>query len=310
MATDQITQVAEQLYEHTKRVAKSGAVISSKPTKTTFILDCDDGSYVVSAYRDDDYCRARSVAARVGMQLASRHDLSPCPIDFEAASLLHGYRFAAGAALDNYQSLAKSYYIIGGVAAQLHRIEMPLKIYLEKLMGRFRDVELPGWVLKRVISDDTVRPSVFLHGDLNSANLIATQQGYLAIDFDNCGTGPPELDLAISLGYVNTHQADWLSCFSAIVNGYRDIGGMLSLRRLMELATTVPYYMLCSCAGSVCTKDSMEFQLEAAHNQHRDIESALAKLGAQTSRLVGSILADHTDRPAGISLQPVDQKPF
>jgi Ser/Thr protein kinase RdoA (MazF antagonist) len=276
---DEITRVAAQLYEQTGRVARSGAVITRKSTKTVFILDCDDGSYIVAAYRDDDYARSRLAAARVGMLLASMQDLSPRPIDLKTTSLLHGYRFAPGPTLDHCTDLAQIYYEIGGFVGRFHKIEIPLQTSAEELLTRVADHGLPDWVLQRVAGDGTASRSVFLHGDLNSSNLILSDHRWLAIDFDSCGTGPPELDLAIALGYVNTHQAEWLSCFSAAVNGYRDGGGgRLCIRRLVELASVTPFYMLCSSIGPACDAVTRELLMDAAYRQHRDIETAVAAL--------------------------------
>lgn len=270
-----------QVYESTGILASSGLKVAHNNSKVTYIFDAADGTYIVAQHSDrSSHVQLRSI--QVGMDLASQKRLSPEPLPFPHGSRLSGYRYVFGHDLTRCETLNEIYREIGSFSAKLHSLDSSTIMEARDLVDTFRSVDLPDWISQSVEGVTREANRVFLHGDLNASNLIRTAEGIVAIDFDECGCGPPELDLAIALGYVNTDECDWLTCFSTLANSYIEGGGKLDFRRLAVLSTLAPFYMLATSIRSSQQRVDVGILLETAAAQHQKIVSAISSLSGSS----------------------------
>ena len=134
-------------------------------------------------------------------------------------------------------------YVLPGLAA------FPPLSKLEKVAA---DLRVPIFWLSEALPDHDAGPWQLLHGDFSSKNIRLSDSGWRIFDFDDCGYGPVELDLANSVYFVlfdATLRQDldryhrFRSCF---LDGYRERAGTappddrmdaLLTRRVLTLAS-------------------------------------------------------------------------
>jgi Ser/Thr protein kinase RdoA (MazF antagonist) len=130
---------------------------------------------------------------------------------------------------------------MGRALADLHRVMARLPAYvlpglaafppLSKLEKVAADLRVPIFWLDEALPDDEAGPCQLLHGDFSAKNIRVSDRGWRVFDFDDCGYGPVELDLANTVYFVlfdATLRQDldryhrFRACF---VDGYRERSG-------------------------------------------------------------------------------------
>lgn len=146
------------------------------------------------------------------------------------------YDFAEGEAPDNNDPEVAAG--MGRALADLHTVMACLPPYclpglaafppLTKLEKVATDLGVPLLWLAETLPDHESGPHQLLHGDFSSKNIRLSGTGWRVFDFDDCGYGPVELDLANSVYFVlfdATLRQDldryhrFRSCF---LGGYRE----------------------------------------------------------------------------------------
>ncbi|WP_062270528.1 phosphotransferase family protein [Endozoicomonas arenosclerae] len=147
------------------------------------------------------------------------------------------------------QRLPEGYYQLGKLAARLHTRRpdnLPSAIN-QHWIDTLRQTEVHDTRLEQVIKTflETMQTATetLLHGDLHLGNVIETNNGPQFIDFDECGLGAPEMDLAIALAYVNTDLEEFRICKEKIIQGYIEAGGKVSQTLLNCCIILAPVYV-------------------------------------------------------------------
>ena len=233
--------------------AVSGTLMHKGREKTSYLLESEAGFFVVSGYElnREKHIQSRVEAIMSAMAWASRRNISPQPLTidgrFTHLSERHiwaGYAFVDGSLLMQSRSPVEIYGRLGEVAATLHSSWSPDELRSPPELGdRLRNTVVPEGVregIQRALSGRSSKR--LLHGDLNASNVVLA--GFpMVIDFDDCGIGIPELELAISLGYVNTSPADIRNCFQSMVSRYIAQSPDLDLKILGKLCGYIPWYL-------------------------------------------------------------------
>jgi len=170
------------------------------------------------------------------------------------------YDFAAGEAPDiNRPDVATG---MGRALADLHGVMARLPAYvlpglaafppLSKLEKVAADLRVPIFWLSEALPDHEAGPCQLLHGDFSSKNIRLSGHGWRVFDFDDCGYGSVELDLANSVYFVLfdatlRQDLDRYHRFrDRFVDGYRERAGSaptdvrmdaLLTRRVLTLAS-------------------------------------------------------------------------
>ena len=165
----------------------------------------------------------------------------------EPAYLVVAYEFAEGAAPDIGQPGDAAQ--MGRVLAELHVSMAALPPYPLPDLAAFPPLADLGTVAE---SPHQGRPRQLLHGDFSSKNVRDAGARWRIFDFDDCGYGPVELDVANSLYFVlfdamTGGDRDGYRRFrEAFLRGYRDRSGSaatdpvldrLITRRVLALAS-------------------------------------------------------------------------
>jgi Ser/Thr protein kinase RdoA (MazF antagonist) len=184
------------------------------------------------------------------------------PVDGERRRRLVtvAYDFAEGEAPENDRPEVASR--MGRSLAELHRAMAALPTYplpglaafppLERIEKVAEDLGVPVHWLADALPEHQAGPPQLLHGDFSSKNMRVTGAGWRIFDFDDCGYGPVELDLANSVYFVLfdatlRHDLDRYHRFRAsFVEGYHAATGWaptdgridaLLTRRVLTLAS-------------------------------------------------------------------------
>jgi Ser/Thr protein kinase RdoA (MazF antagonist) len=170
------------------------------------------------------------------------------------------YDFADGEAPDNDRpEMAAG---MGRTLADLHEVMAALPPYplpglaafppLAKLEPVADDLGVPTFWLSEALPEHGAGPCQLLHGDFSSKNVRLAGTGWRVFDFDDCGYGPVELDLANSVYFVLfdatlRHDLDRYRRFRAsFLGGYNERSGhapadsridALLTRRVLALAS-------------------------------------------------------------------------
>jgi len=170
------------------------------------------------------------------------------------------YDFADGEAPDNDRpEMAAG---MGRTLADLHEAMAGLPPYplpglaafppLAKLERVADDLGVPTFWLSEALPEHEAGPCQLLHGDFSSKNVRLAGAGWRVFDFDDCGYGPVELDLANSVYFVLfdatlRQDLDRYHRFrDRFVDGYRERAGSaptddrmdaLLTRRVLTLAS-------------------------------------------------------------------------
>lgn len=235
----------------------SGAVLRAGPLKVTYLFETDNDYFVVCRYRQLSL-RSPAMQASVGLEFAYRVDLGPVPCFGSDGRLIHAfsgsqwvmYSFLHGPVLASLPQLIDVYEALGGIAAAWHSSSCKCEAVGWSLLDSLDLPFVPEAVkskAKQVLADCS--SPVLLHGDLNATNIVLTPK-LKAIDFDEAGMGPPELDLAIALGYINTCEEDVSACFEAILRGYGHSASDAFAEAVANLTTLIPWYFMASMVRS------------------------------------------------------------
>lgn len=258
-ATERLIVAAQALYSLNGAEAVSGTVVHAGRVKETLLLECDGPPqggaelWIVCRYRGDQAGQAACERAARGLDAAAQAGLGPdrlisgrpSPCCQQSGFWWTGYRYLDGPMAWDQRPLPVIYYDLGTFAAQWHRrtpltgTEAPLAERLPLLVEQPEDVRHALALLAEA------GPEVLLHGDINASNLVRCPAGAVlrAIDFDDVGRGPALLDLALTLGYVNTTPEDLRACCDSLLTGYHTAGGQVSRAQVIAFAPSVPWYM-------------------------------------------------------------------
>lgn len=210
--------------------------------------------------------RALGVRLDVVASLAQASDLVCAPVAVDGrlvnevtAGYVVAYEFAEGDGpdIDEPADAAR----MGWVLAELHALMAELPPYdlpgltafppLSALGKVADDLGVPLARLAGPTSGDGGRPHQLLHGDFSSKNVLVVGAHWRVFDFDDCGYGSVELDLANSLyfvvfGALTGPDPDQAQRFrDRFLGGYRDRSGVepddamldrLIMRRVLALA--------------------------------------------------------------------------
>lgn len=105
---------------------------------------------------------------------------------------LVGYEFASGAEPD--PTRASDAARMGAALSHLHESMRKLPAVALPVVSALRAVSMGG--------GDAISTGQLLHGDFSASNLFQTGEGVRIFDFDDCGYGPPEFDVANALYMV------------------------------------------------------------------------------------------------------------
>lgn len=180
------------------------------------------------------------------------------------------YDFAEGEAPDNNR-----HDVAGGMGralADLHAVMAQQPPYvlpelaafppLSKLEKVAADLRVPIYWLSDALPDDEAGPRQLLHGDFSSKNIRLSATGWRIFDFDDCGYGPVELDLANSVYFVLfdatlRQDLDRYHRFRAgFLDGYRERSGHAPADERMDALLTRRVLTLASWLADTSTAPS------------------------------------------------------
>ncbi len=177
-------------------------------------------------------------------------------------------------------SLVETYGRLGEIAANLHSIQLAHELRRHpELADRLCNAVVPKGVregIQRALAGKSRQ--CLLHGDLNASNVVLARFP-IAIDFDDCGVGVPELELAISLGYVNTSPCDIRDCFQSMVSRYTAQNFDLDVQTLGRLCGYIPWYLAASQYANMPPEKVETLDLKPVRWQASAIQNALSEFG-------------------------------
>jgi Ser/Thr protein kinase RdoA (MazF antagonist) len=144
--------------------------------------------------------------------------VSKLEVDGDYLGLVTCYEYAAGAAVVADRSNDAT--LMGASLALLHAS-----------MRRLEPKRLPLVAALRTVRFDTDGPTQLLHGDFNASNLRRTDGVLRIFDFDDCGYGPLQFDVANALYMVlfddltGDSPANYQAFREAFLAGYREASG-------------------------------------------------------------------------------------
>jgi Ser/Thr protein kinase RdoA (MazF antagonist) len=156
-------------------------------------------------------CGPVPLAGRVVNDVGVRVDDRPDPAGAVARHVIVvAYDFAEGEAPDNDRpDVARG---MGRALADLHGVMADLPAYvlpglaafppLSRLEKVAADLRVPIYWLSDALPDDGAGPCQLLHGDFSAKNIRLSDTGWRIFDFDDCGYGAVELDLANSVYFA------------------------------------------------------------------------------------------------------------
>jgi hypothetical protein len=277
----ELNTAARALMKMSGITPRMGTKIHEGAAKTTYLIEGRDNLYVACRYGPGKDGRRLCSRAAAGVDAAAAAGLGPRPLHAGKSPVIRsenrwwtGYVFIDGPALWGDRSLRDTYRVIGAFAAAWHA-RCSSDGRHRRAVSRFEAPVIPPEIRARALAATGASQQLFLHGDLNASNIILTPAPR-AVDFDEIGFGPPELDLAIALGYVNTSPEDLGGCFHALLRGYREAGGVADAGSVKSLAEIIPWYMAASHQERLGEQPLPPGGLEAAAAQAEMIAAALA----------------------------------
>jgi len=193
----------------------------------------------IGGEHDPEFAVARDAEVRAQRAAADAGLAPPVVLDLHRRGILVS-EFVEGTVWSREHARSQSgAHRVGRWLAALHGLETPGEIRavefaasLRHYVGSLPPGRLPAGILERARQvNESLSPeggSSLCHNDLHHLNLIETERGLVAVDWEYAGRGTPLMDLA---GYAAYHELD-VDAEASLLGGYGTIPTEACLARL------------------------------------------------------------------------------